>query len=138
MAAARAPERYRCVVAGLPVSDLPALLDSGWSDISSNERAREFWVEMVGDPKQQRAALQAVSPVHLADSIKSKVMIYAGVDDRRTPLEQAEGMRRALQRAGNEPLWLAKYGEGHGYRLTGNHDEMLDLLERFLAEQLKP
>lgn len=138
MAAARAPERYRCVVAGLPVSDLPALLDSGWSDISSNERAREFWVEMVGDPKQQRAALQAVSPVHLADRIKSKVMIYAGVDDRRTPLEQAESMRHALQRAGNEPLWVAKYGEGHGYRLTGNHDEMLDLLERFLAEQLKP
>lgn len=138
MAAARAPGRYRCVVAGMPVSDLPALLDSGWSDISSNERAREFWIAMVGDPQQQRAALLAVSPAHLADRIKSKVMIYAGVDDRRTPLEQAEGMRRALQRAGNEPLWLAKYGEGHGYRLTGNHDEMLDLLERFLAAQLKP
>ncbi|MCX2865084.1 alpha/beta fold hydrolase [Paucibacter sp. PLA-PC-4] len=138
MAAARAPERYRCVVAGLPLSDLAALLDSGWSDISSNERAREFWVEMVGDPKQQRAALQAVSPAHLADRIKSKVMIYAGVDDRRTPLEQAESLRSALRRAGNEPLWLAKYGEGHGYRLADNHNEMLDQLERFLAEQLRP
>jgi acetyl esterase/lipase len=138
MAVARAPGRYRCAVAGMPVSDLPALLESGWSDIASNERAYEFWIEMVGDPKQQRAELRAVSPVHLADKIKARVMLYAGVDDRRTPLEQAEGMRRALQRAGNEPLWLAKYGEGHGFRLTRNHDEMLDTVERFLAEQLKP
>ncbi|QPF73314.1 S9 family peptidase [Roseateles sp. DAIF2] len=136
MAVARQPERFRCAVSGMPISDLPALLESGWSDLSVNKRAKAFWVEMAGDPKQQRAALQAVSPVHLADRIRAKVMIFAGVDDQRTPLEQAEGMRRALQRAGNEPLWLAKYGEGHGFHLSQNRGEMLEMLERFLAEQI--
>ena len=77
-----------------------------------------------------------MSPVYLAARIKARVMLYAGIDDARTPLEQSEGMRRALQRAGNDPLWMAKYGEGHGFRLTRNHDEMLTLLERFLREQL--
>jgi dipeptidyl aminopeptidase/acylaminoacyl peptidase len=65
-------------------------------------------------------------------------MIYAGVDDPRAPLEQASLMRSALESAGNPPLWLAKYGEGHGYSLTANHREMLQMLEPFLAEQLAP
>jgi dipeptidyl aminopeptidase/acylaminoacyl peptidase len=138
MAAARAPDRYRCAVAGFPVSDIARLLTSGWSDVSRNKDALEFWIDMVGDPVKHREALDAVSPRHQAARIKAKVMIYAGVDDPRTPLEQAELMRSALERAGNPPLWLAKYGEGHGYSLTANHREMLQMLEPFLAEQLAP
>ncbi|KQY81663.1 prolyl oligopeptidase family serine peptidase [Pelomonas sp. Root1444] len=138
MAVARTPDRYRCAVAGFPVSDITRLLSSGWSDVSRDKDALEFWIDMVGDPVKQREALDAVSPRHQAARIKAKVMIYAGVDDPRTPLEQAELMRSALQSAGNPPLWLAKYGEGHGYSLTANHGEMLQLLEPFLAEQLAP
>lgn len=138
MAAAREPERYRCVAAGMPVTDLPALLESGWSDLSRREDAKAFWTEMVGDPARQRRELAAVSPVNLAPRIQARVMLYAGVDDGRTPLEQAEGMRRALQRAGQEPLWLAKYGEGHGYRLSGNLRALLQQLEDFFAQALRP
>ena len=138
MGAARAPDRYRCAVAGFPISDLYRLLTSDWSDISSDKDARPFARDMIGDPATQRAALDAASPRHLAARIKARVMIYAGVDDWRTPLEQAELMRDALERAGNKPLWMAKYGEGHGYSVTANHWEMLDMLEPFLAEQLAP
>ncbi len=138
MAAAREPERYRCVAAGMPVTDLPALLESGWSDLSRRTDAKAFWIEMVGDPARQRRELAAVSPVNLAPRIQARVMLYAGVDDGRTPLEQAEGMRRALQRAGQEPLWLAKYGEGHGYRLSSNMQELLKQLEGFFAQALRP
>lgn len=138
MAVARTPDRYRCAVAGFPVSDLARQLTSDWGDISRNHEARAFWVDMVGDPQKDRTALDAVSPRYLASRIKAKVMIYAGQHDQRTPLEQAEFMRDALQRAGNEPLWLAKFGEGHGYSLKSSHDEMLDMLEPFLAEQLAP
>ena len=138
MAVARTPDRYRCAVAGFPVADLPTLLTSDWSVLSSDQDSREFWIEMVGDPVKQREALRAVSPRYLAARIKARVMIYAGVDDQRTPLEQAEGMRDALERAGHKPLWLAKYGEGHGFSLTRNHDEMLEMLEPFLAEHMRP
>ncbi|MFT7772845.1 alpha/beta hydrolase family protein [Roseateles sp.] len=136
--AARAPERYRCAIAGFPISDLARLLSSDWSDLSRNKDARPFLVDMIGDPVKQRAALDAVSPLFLASRIKAKVMIYAGVDDPRTPLEQAELMRTALERAGNPPVWMAKYGEGHGYSVAANQWELLDLLEPFLAEQLAP
>jgi dipeptidyl aminopeptidase/acylaminoacyl peptidase len=138
MAVARTPDRYRCAVAGFPVSDLARQLTSDWGDISRNHEARAFWVDMIGDPEKDRAKLDAVSPRYLASRIKAKVMIHAGQHDQRTPLEQAEFMRDALKRAGNEPLWLAKFGEGHGYSLKSSHDEMLDLLEPFLAKQLAP
>lgn len=135
---ARTPDRYRCAVAGFPVSDLARQLTSGWGDLSRSAEALSFWVDLVGDPVKDKAALDAVSPRYLASRIKAKVMLIAGEHDPRTPLEQAEFMRDALQRAGNPPLWLAKFGEGHGYRLKSSHDEMLGLLEPFLAEQLSP
>jgi dipeptidyl aminopeptidase/acylaminoacyl peptidase len=138
MAAARTPDRYRCAVAGFPVSDIARQLTSDWGDISRHHEARAFWIDMVGDPGKDRAALDAVSPRYLASRIKAKVMIYGGQHDQRTPLEQAEFMRDALRRAGNEPLWLAKWGEGHGYSLTSSHEEMLAMLGPFLAEQLAP
>lgn len=136
MAVARSPDRYRCAVAGFPVSDLALLLSSDWSDLSRRKEAREFWIDMVGDPARDRAALDAVSPRYLAARIKAKVMIHAGMHDSRTPLEQSEAMRDALKKAGNPPLWLAKFGEGHGYSLTASHGEMLRMLEPFLAEQI--
>jgi dipeptidyl aminopeptidase/acylaminoacyl peptidase len=138
MAVARSADRYRCAVAGFPVSDLALQLESAWSDLSRHQAAREFWIAMVGDPRKDRAALDAVSPRHLAARIKAKVLIHAGMQDSRTPLEQAKLMREALTRAGNPPLWLAKHGEGHGYALGSSHRELLDLLEPFLAEQLAP
>jgi dipeptidyl aminopeptidase/acylaminoacyl peptidase len=138
MAVARSPDRYRCAVAGFPVSDLVLLLTSPWGDISRHEEARVFWIDMVGDPAKDRAALEAVSPRFLAARIRAKVMIHAGMQDDRTPLEQAEVMRDALEQAGNPPLWLAKHGEGHGYRLASSQAEWLALLEPFLAAQLAP
>lgn len=138
MAVARTPDRYRCAVASFPVSDLALQLTSEWGDISRHKEAREFWLDMVGDPAKDRAALDAVSPRYLASRIKAKVLIQAGEHDTRTPVEQAEVMRDALKKAGNPPLWLAKFGEGHGYSLTANHLEMLEMLEPFLAEQLAP
>lgn len=138
LAVARTPDRFRCAVAGFPVSDIARQLTSGWGDTSRNPEALAFWVDMVGDPTKDKAALDAVSPRYLASRIKARVMIAAGQHDERTPLEQAEFMRDALERAGNPPLWLAKWGEGHGYSLTASQQEMLGLLEPFLAEQLAP
>ncbi|MCE4556610.1 alpha/beta fold hydrolase [Roseateles cellulosilyticus] len=138
MAVARTPDRYRCAVASFPVSDLARQLTSDWGDLSRHHEARALWIDMTGDPVKDKAALDAVSPRYLASRIKARVMIVAGQHDQRTPLEQAEFMRDALRRAGNEPLWLAKFGEGHGFSLRSSHQEMLDMLEPFLAEQLAP
>lgn len=125
MGVVKTPNKYRCAVAGWPVTDIPLLLTSGWSTISRDGRARRFWEEMVGNPATQEEALARVSPARHASRIEVPVLLYGSVDDRRVPIEQMERMRDALRAAGHEPGWLAKYGEGHGF---GDADHLVELL----------
>lgn len=142
MGLAKTPDRYRCGIAGVPVSDLEKLLTSGWSTISRLDAPRRFWTEMVGDPATDGPALRAVSPARLAERIRAPVMIYGSADDTRTPIEQAEAMRDALRAAGHEPRWVMRYGEGHGFRSAGNvldlHEQMDDFLQTNLAAPAAP
>jgi hypothetical protein len=44
-----------------------------------------------------------LSPVNVAERITALLLFYAGEADTRTPMEQAESMVKALERAGNPP-----------------------------------
>lgn len=136
MGLVKTPDKYRCAVAGLPVTDLEAMINSGWSDISKNAEARQYWREMVGDPERDAAALRAVSPAQQAHRIKGQVMLYGSVDDRRVPIEQMDRMRAALRANQNEPRWIAAYGEGHGFmglrNLLDSYTQQFDFLRQNL------
>lgn len=138
MGLAKTPDKYRCGISGSPVSDLLVQINSGWSDISRNDEARQFWVDMVGDPTRDADALAATSPARLAARIKAPVMLYGGIDDRRTPFEQMELMRAALRAQKNEPRWLAEYGEGHGFASIQNVLETYTQKFDFLRTNLRP
>lgn len=137
MGLVKTPDKYRCAIAGLPVTDLEKLITSGWSDISRNAESRLHWTEMVGDPARDAAALHAVSPARQAHRIRGKVMLYGSVDDRRVPIEQMELMRAALRAQQNEPRWIAAYGEGHGFmgltNLLDSYTQQFDFLRQNLA-----
>jgi dipeptidyl aminopeptidase/acylaminoacyl peptidase len=138
MGLVKTPDRYRCAVAGMPVTDLPAMIESGWSQVSRFDAPRLFWTEMVGDPRKDADALRAASPARQAAKIKAAVMLYGSVDDRRTPLEQMELMRSALRAQGQEPVWIAKYGEGHGFTGAANVVEVYEETFKFLRRHLQP
>lgn len=137
MGLVKTPAKYRCAVSGLPVTDLAVLMTSGWSSISKNEAPRLYWTEMVGDPATQTPQLNAVSPAWQAHRIQGRVMLYGSVDDTRTPIEQMELMRSALRAQGQEPRWLVKYGEGHGFSGSENLRELYQQKFDFLAQSLK-
>lgn len=136
MGLVKTPAKYRCAVSGLPVTDLAVLMSSGWSSISKHEASRLYWTEMVGDPATQTAQLNAVSPARQAHRIQGRVMLYGSVDDTRTPIEQMELMRSALRAQGQEPRWMAKYGEGHGFSGSENLLELYQQKFDFLAQSL--
>jgi dipeptidyl aminopeptidase/acylaminoacyl peptidase len=78
-----------------------------------------------------------INPVNLADRIKQPLLIYAGEDDIRTPLEQTTRMIRALERAGNKPrAVIVKPGEGHGFGKTENNVELYEAILKFLEESI--
>ena len=138
MGLVRHPERYRCGVAWVAVTD-PRLMFK-WSAISDqNDDIRGHdYPTLIGHPVQDLAMLEAATPVLQAQHIKAPVMMAVGTEDRRVPLEHGQRMRAALTEAGNPPLWLAYPDEGHGFFKVENRVDFMRQMEAFLARHLAP
>jgi dienelactone hydrolase len=138
MALARHPATFKCAVSGLPLTDLDLFLTSPAGDIAGSYEAVPFWRAVIGI-KPGQPIPRELSPVNLADRIKQPVMLYAGADDVRTPLEQTTRMVEALTRAGNAPkVVMVKQGEGHGFGRPENVRELYETMLKFLDESIGP
>jgi dipeptidyl aminopeptidase/acylaminoacyl peptidase len=138
MAMAQFPDLFKCGVAGLVVVDKELQLTSPAGDIPRSEAAVRFWLTVLGAEKTSSIP-PITSPVSYADKIKGAVMMYAGVDDIRTPLEQTRAMQRALERAGNAPKYMVvKTEEGHGFGKLENNVDLYNAVFKFLDEQIGP
>jgi dipeptidyl aminopeptidase/acylaminoacyl peptidase len=136
MSLARFPETFKCGVAGLVVSDMELQLTSPSTDFARSRYAVDFWNKLVG-ARSPSEYPKELSPVHLADRIKQPLMIYAGADDVRTPIEQTNAIVRALRSAGNPPRHLIiKPGEGHGYGKLENNVDLYNKVFEFLDETI--
>ena len=132
------PNLFRCGIAGLVVSDKPLQLTSPAGDIPYNEGGVRFWLSVLGGESTSKIPPHT-SPVNLADKIKGPIMMYAGVDDIRTPLEQTRAMQRALERAGNPPKYMVvKAEEGHGFGKIENNVDLYNTMFKFLDETVGP
>jgi len=137
MGVAKTPDKYRCAIAGLAVTDLALLMTSNEGVIPSNRTGGlQFWYRLAGNPDNEadRAAMRAVSPAFLASRIKAPILMYSGVDDYIVPLEQPKKMRAALAAEGHSVRWISKDDEAHGFgKLANNVDlynEVLDFLDQ--------
>lgn len=133
MSLAKFPGVFKCGVAGAAPTDMEMQLTSPQGDTAGNESGVRFWEAVIGVTDTSKIP-HDISPVYLADKIKQPVMLYWGADDIRVPIEQANVMIRALERAGNPPkIVLIKKEEGHGFgRVENNIDlytKMLDFLD---------
>jgi dipeptidyl aminopeptidase/acylaminoacyl peptidase len=125
MGAAREPDLYRCAVGYIGVYDLPRM--AKYDIVGDISRTRAYLERTLGADK---AFLEEISPVGLADKIKVPVFLAAGGEDWRAPKAHSVAMRKALQRADNEPEWMLAPHEGHGfYRLNIN----IEYYQRLLA-----
>lgn len=131
MLAAKAPDLVKCAAGLSGLYDLRAMAEK--SDTSRSFRGRAYIERVLGDDD---GALLANSPVALAAKIKAPVFLAHGEEDERTPFRQAKAMKKALEKAGNEPEWMAVRGEGHGFYVQENAVAFYERLEAFLAENI--
>ena len=137
MGLVRNPELYRCGVAWVAVTDPRLLFEGFWrSEVSEEARMYSLPV-LLGDPKTDAAALDAVSPVEQASRIKAPLLLAFGALDRRVPLQHGTRMRAALRDAGQEPEWVVYADEGHGWQKEANRIDFARRMEAFLAKNLK-
>jgi len=138
MGLARNPDRWRCGINSVGVTDINLMFDVTWSDYSNSDFIRYTAKEMIGDPDKDAAKLKATSPLDNAAKIKAPVLMVYGGQDRRVPLVFGEKMRNALQAQGTPVEWVVYSEEGHGFLLEKNRYDFYGRVAKFLGDQLGP
>ena len=126
MGAVKEPTLYRCAVGYVGVYDLPTLHTDG--DTQESTSGKNFVDEWIGP----RDTVAKVSPTRLADRIKVPVLLAAGGEDERAPIQHTQMMEKALRAAG-VPVEAHYYPtEGHGfYKVENARDYYTSLLAFF-------
>jgi len=93
--------------------------------------------EMVGDPVQDRALLEARSPVFHADRIRAPLFIAQGANDPRVNKDESDQMVAALKQRGIAVEYMVKADEGHGFENEENRLDFYRAMDRFLGAHLR-
>jgi dipeptidyl aminopeptidase/acylaminoacyl peptidase len=132
MGVASEPELHRCASGYIGVYDLPMMHREG--DVQERCSGETYLRDWVGEPAQ----LAAVSPVNLADRIRVPVLLAAGGEDGRAPVQHTERMERALKQAGVAVETVYHDTEGHGFCTFEHRRDYYVKLVGFLRTHLGP
>lgn len=138
MALVRHPQRFRCAVSAMAVTDPAMLYTVRWSDTTD---AARIWTlpHLLGDPERDAALLRENAPVHQASRIDAPVLLAFGARDERVPLIHGEKMRDALAarpRPAGAVEWVIYPEEGHGLVSLQARTDFWERVERFLGRHL--
>lgn len=126
----REPDLYKCAIGYVGVYDLETMNSCG--DIPDSPRGRAFLAKVQGTDREEWARR---SPARNAEKIKAAVFIAHGEDDVRVPMCQGKAMKKALEEAGKDFVWMTR-DEGHGYQKLENRLAFYGQMEKFLAEHI--
>ncbi len=124
------PDRFACGVSIVGISNLRTVLAStgAWR---RHLRAAEY-----GDPEKDGAAIDAVSPIHRVDAIRSPLLVIQGANDPRVPQSESDQMVEALRKRGAPVEYLLYPDEGHGLAKLPNRITGYTRMADFFAEHL--
>ncbi|MES2950589.1 MAG: S9 family peptidase [Pseudomonadota bacterium] len=129
------PGRFRCGISMVGMSDLASLTANAPAYWELNQGR---WLQYVGDPSKpnERAVMDAKSPLFRAADVQGPLLILHGARDPRVPLDQATRMVDAL-RAQGKPVELQVYkNAGHGPHRWPDKLDYFRKTEDFLAQCL--
>jgi dipeptidyl aminopeptidase/acylaminoacyl peptidase len=113
--ATQTPDLYRCAVSIAGVSDLPLQLKAYKKEFRGFREGWKYVKEKIGDPDDDKAMLEAHSPVRLAGAVKIPILLIHGEDDGRVPIEHSERMDKALRKAGKDVRFVRIAEAGHAF-----------------------
>lgn len=129
------PDLYACAIDYVGVSNLFTFMETippYW------EIYLKMLHEMVGDPAdpEDKARMQATSPVFHVDKITAPLLIAQGAKDPRVNQDESDQVVAALKEKGVEVEYILKENEGHGFHNQENRFEFYAAMESFLAKHL--
>jgi len=130
------PELYRAVVARAGISDLVAMQKWERRQDGADAEIYKYWAKVIGDPKDDEAALRAASPRLRASEIRVPVLLIHGLDDDNVPVRQSQMMRDALKKAGRAVRLIEVENEGHDGWSIENDRKFVEETIAFLEPHL--
>lgn len=131
LALGKNPNRWAAGVALYPLVDFHTAYASEAPWMRAFDRA------FMGDPIKDAALWRDRSPLTHANKIRAPVMMVAGVNDVRSPADQARQMERAIRSNGGL-VALTVFGEqGHGAQQTNVYTDENQMVLDFLNEHLR-
>jgi dipeptidyl aminopeptidase/acylaminoacyl peptidase len=131
--AIEAPGLYRCAIGISGVYDLPLLYDSG--DVQESSLGLTYLRTVIGN---DRAKLEAISPVHNVARLKIPVLLAHGRLDTRTPVAHARRLRNALRAQGGDVEYIEQPREAHDFIDPEHRSALFEKILAFLAVNLAP
>jgi dipeptidyl aminopeptidase/acylaminoacyl peptidase len=131
------PALYRCAVTVAGVFDWAnQIRDKKYDRYDSS--AFGFYMRKIGDPAEQPARFEAMSPGRHVDRIRVPVFVAAGKEDNTVDIEQSRHLVSDLEKYHIKHEVMFAGGEGHGMRHLDNQVELYTRIEAFLAKNLAP
>ena len=91
---------------------------------------------MIGDYRQEKEDLNAVSPLYHVDKIRAPLFLAYGGRDPIVPIEQGNELAKALRKAGKKFEMMVEPHEGHGFANETNRFKLFRRVEEFLKNNL--
>ncbi|MDM4767848.1 prolyl oligopeptidase family serine peptidase [Pelomonas sp. SE-A7] len=136
-ATVRSAEVFKCAAAGFAIGDMELQQKSTQTDYARSRGGVATWKRLLGVEGEDWAPAREVSPALHAERSSIPLFIYAGANDRRTPVQQTELMIEALRKAGKPPeLVMIKAEEGHGYGKLENNIELYEAKLKFFERHI--
>ena len=129
------PDYWTCGAALVPFLN--------WFTEIKNEREDlRYWdLQNMGDPEKDKERLREVSPIFFIEKIKSPVLIIAGANDPRCPLEESVQAKEELEKLGKTVELRAYMDEGHGFRKMENrvdaYKNTIAFLEKHVSKKVE-
>lgn len=130
------PDVYKCVAAIAPVADILDFFDHRIRQYGSQDSVIAYWELLLGDRKNNKSELQAISPTNNAEKFKAPVLLIHGADDTNVPFSQSAKMEAALKKAGKNVRLVKLLKEDHNLSNSETRLQALQEIDRFVAETI--
>jgi dipeptidyl aminopeptidase/acylaminoacyl peptidase len=113
MGAVSTPELFCAAVSLAAPSDLTGMMAYVKHEDGEDSENYRYWLRSIGDPKADRATLEAASPQRRAGEIRIPVLLLHGAEDEIVPPSQSRDMKKALEKAGKRVKYVEYPGQPH-------------------------
>jgi len=131
LALGRAPERWAAGVAAVPVADYVTAYNDEAPALQSFDRSL-----FGGSPEEVGALYEERSPLTYVDDVRAPVLIIAGDNDSRCPLQQVLNYVEALE-VRNKPVEVYRFDAGHGSMVIDERVKQMEVELDFVLTKLQ-